>query len=193
MVRIGVTGGAGAGKTTVLRKFEAFGASALDADDIVRELYAPGTPAHQALCWRWGSDIVAADGSIDRGKVANLVFASPAELAWLNKLIHPLVKQRFLQKSKRGSGLMFCAVPLLFESGWEKDMTRTITVWCDGPTQWERLRRRGWSDAHIKARLHYQMPADEKLRRADFGIINNSSQSTLDEQCRRMIERLRTL
>ena len=190
MVLVGVTGGVGMGKTTVLQRFEAFGFSTLDADDIVHELYRPGTSVHSAVCRRWGNDIAGRDRAIDRGKLARLVFASPADLAWLNELIHPLVRRRFLQASERGQGHLFCGVPLLFEVGWQTDMASTIAVWCDPVTRRKRLRRRGWDEWQMHARLKHQLPAEEKLRRADFGIVNNADRSVLDEQCRRILGRL---
>ena len=96
MLLIGVTGGIGAGKTTALQAFRRLGARVLEADSIVHSLYARGTSVYDALSRRWGRAVVADDMSIDRAAVARVVFGSRRELAWLNQLVHPLVRQRIV-------------------------------------------------------------------------------------------------
>jgi len=188
---IGVTGGIGAGKTTVLSEFERLGYCTLDADDVVHRLYEPGMPVYEAVAARWGVGVIQADGSLDRAAVAGRVFGDPAELSWLNSLIHPLVRGAFRDLSERTDGPLFCGVPLLFEVGWQDDMDATVAVWCDLLTQRRRLHDRGWSDEDIRRRLGCQMSMDEKLSRADVGIINTGSRLLLAEQCEWAIKTLR--
>ncbi len=186
MVLVGVTGGMAAGKSTALTCFRALGASVVDADAVVHRLYAPHQDVYRAVVERWGQGILAPDGTVDRAKVAQRVFGNDRELQWLNALIHPLVQRQILAlaAAQIGGGVLCCGIPLLFETGWERWVARTVAVWCDPSTQWARLRERGWSDAEIRGRLNSQMSMDEKLARADYGVINTGSLKMLRQQCR---------
>ena len=157
MIHVGITGGIGAGKTAALRLFGTFGARVLDADDIVHRLYAPGSELCALLSERWGTKVTNSAGGIDRAAVADIVFAAADELEWLNQTIHPRVRQKIQEERRRPGPPLFCAVPLLYESGWERDWDRVAAVWCDPATQRERLRRRGWSDRQIARRLERQL------------------------------------
>lgn len=187
---VGVTGGIGAGKTTALQQLAGIGAPTLDADAVVHDLYERDAGVRHAVAARWGASVTGADGSINCAAVAGRVFAGKAELAWLNGLIHPLVRQRIRDEARRSSGFLFCAVPLLFEVGWQEDMWRTVGVWCDAATQWERLFERGWSHDESRCRIAAQMDMDEKLARSDYGIANCGSRDLLRSQCVRLLERL---
>ncbi|NOY82699.1 MAG: dephospho-CoA kinase [Kiritimatiellaeota bacterium] len=180
---VGITGGLGVGKTTVLQILREKGAEVLDADDVVHRLYAPGEAAYRAIRRRWGADVLQADGTIDRTRVADLVFGTPTERRWLNGLVHPLVRKRIRIAACRTPGLLFCAIPLLFEVRWERDMWRTVAVWCPEAVQMKRLEQRGWSGAEIRRRLATQLPMNEKLHRADYGLINFGSLELLRRQC----------
>ncbi len=187
---VGVTGGLGAGKTTVLQVLREKGAAVLDADDVVHRLYAPGEVAYRALCRRWGAAVLRSDAEIDRKRVADLIFGDAIERRWLNGLVHPLVRERIRVAARETRGLLFCGVPLLFEVHWEQDMWRTVAVWCPAGVQYERLRDRGWSDAEIRRRLATQLDMDEKLHRADYGLINSGSLELLRRQCEALRKRL---
>jgi len=191
MFLIGVTGGIGAGKTTVLREFSRLGSRTLDADDIVHGLYEPGSVVCAALRERWGQRVFDASGAVDRAAVARVAFASADELGWLNRLIHPLVKQAMQDEADRSDVGLLCGVPLLFEVGWDRMMSRTVVVWCSREVQDRRLRQRGWDEADIRQRLAHQMDMDRKLSLADYGIINNGSRCALREQCTSVLGSLR--
>ena len=191
MALFGITGGMGAGKTTVLTLLSELGACTADADAIVHGLYAPDGPGARLVHDRWGDDVMDAAGAVDRRQVAARVFTDPAERTWLNSVIHPLVRDR-LRRQESAAGTLFAAVPLLYESGWEADFTAVIAVWSPPQTVRERLRQRGWSDTEIATREATQIPADEKLRRAHYAIINNGSVELIREQCRRLLPRLLT-
>jgi dephospho-CoA kinase len=123
--------------------------------------------------------------------VADIVFGDDAELSWLNGVIHPLVQERVLERARRPvHALLFCGVPLLFETGWHAWVAQVVSVWCDPQTQWDRLRARGWSGDVIRARCARQMTMDEKLLLADFGIINTGSMTLLRSQCGMVHDRL---
>ncbi len=190
MMLIAVTGGIGAGKTTALREFRRLGVRTIDADDVVHRLYSPGTPVYDAVRARWGQAVTDARGQIVRSAIAQRVFRNPSERAWLNRLIHPLVKEELLNEASRTPADLFCGIPLLFESGWDVEVDISIAVWCDRALQATRLRERGWSDAEIEQRVSSQMPDSEKLTRADYGIVNVGSIAGLRQQCRRVLARI---
>lgn len=180
---IGITGGIGMGKTTVLNEFSHLGAPVMDADDIAHALYNPGTPACQAMVQRWGNAILDEHGAIRRPQVGAIVFQNPQELAWLNSLLHPLIRAEMKQRADAVDGPVYCAVPLLYESGWEHDADCVVAVWCPPDVQLKRLQARGWSNEEITRRINSQIPADEKLHRADYAIITDCSWDNLSRQC----------
>jgi dephospho-CoA kinase len=187
-----VTGGIGAGKTAVLRLLADLGAETLDADDVVHALYETGEPGRAAVRQRWGERIMTAAGEVNRAAIAEIVFADSSELSWLNGVIHPMVQERIGRQAAESEGVLYCGIPLLFEAGWERFMWKTVSVWCDPQTQTERLRRRGWDRREIERRVACQMNMDEKLKRGDYGLVNNGSWEHLREQCRLLRERLET-
>ena len=138
---------------------------------------------------RWGRSVLSEDGQINRRKVASIVFGNGSELEWLNSLLHPLVREEIRRLSEEGT--LFCAIPLFFEIGWNCDAdTRVVSSWCDEKTQLERLKARGWSQEEIARRLASQISRDEKLKRADYGIITSCSWECMREQCRRVFNAL---
>jgi len=190
MMLVAVTGGIGAGKTTVLEQFARYGADVADADALVHRLYEPGTELHTALIERWGRRVVAVDGQLSRPAIAEIVFSEPAELQWLNGMVHPRVRQLIKEMAVVAQPALFCAIPLLYESGWESDMSCTIAVWCDPLTQRQRLGRRGWDEHEMTRRISQQLSMDEKLRRSDYGIVSSCSWDLLAEQCRLVYQRI---
>lgn len=179
---IGITGGIGMGKTTVLRDFASLGASVLDADDVAHSLYEPGREAYRAMVGRWGDSVLDGEGRIDRAGVGRRVFGDAAELGWLNGLLHPLIRAE-LRRASEGSAPVYAAVPLLYESGWESDASKVVAVWCGPAVQRARLLARGWSEAEIARRLGAQVSAEEKLRRADYAVLTDCSWELLRAQC----------
>ena len=188
MALIAVTGGIGAGKTTLMHKFLALGQSTADADDIAHNLYEPGREAYLRMVERWGKGILLDDGRISRSVVAGIVFTRHSELEWLNALLHPLAR-REIHELSRGKTL-FCAIPLLYEGGWEKDCDAVVAVWCPKDVQYSRLRQRGWNDNEIRRRLESQISMDEKMVRADYAIITDCDWDCLERQCRYLLDDL---
>ena len=189
-VCIAVTGGIGTGKTTLMRFFAEAGARVADADDVAHSLYLPGQTAFDAMVARWGQEILTVDGQISRPAVAARVFADSDELAWLDNLVHPLVRSEIQRLAGADGHPLFCAIPLLYESGWENDFAKVIAVWCPPEVQRRRLQARHWSEQEIARRLATQISMDEKLRRADFGVMTHCSWECLREQCRRIYQTL---
>jgi len=124
--------------------------------------------------------------------VARIVFNNESERKWLNEIIHPLVLKKApdTARKKQEEYLIF-DVPLLFEVNWKKEFSYTVTVWTKPELQRQRLLARGWSEAEIDRRQKSQMPAKQKLARADFGLINNGDRSLLLEQCQKLDNHLK--
>ncbi len=190
---VGLTGGTGCGKTTALECFSSLDWKTLDADNICHEIYGDaGSGVPGALMKRWGAGCFSKDGSPDRKRIAELVFNDSVELLWLNNLLHPEVLRRAREAAgkSRNRHVIF-AVPLLFESGWEKEFDLTIAVWTDRETQYARLGGRGWSEKEIGMRCGCQFSPERKMELADYAIINSGSQSFLFEQCEKLNNQIR--
>lgn len=182
-----ITGGIGTGKSTVLAAFAKLGAHCLDADEVAHELYTPAGPAWKSIVNHFGDAVLLEDGTLNRAAIAARVFREPKELSWLNGLLHPLIRERMLEEATRiEPSPLFVAVPLWYEVGWQMPDVKVIATWCSAEQQMERLRKRGWDDAEIERRLRQQLSRDEKLNRADFGILTIGSLELLQEQCRRV-------
>ncbi len=186
-----ITGGIGAGKSTVLAKLKALGHACVDADDIAHGLYTPDGEATVAIARHFGAEILSADGTPNRRLLAAKVFGNETELAWLNGLVHPLVRKRIDEAARAvASKPLFAAIPLWYESGWQMEGTTVIAVWCSRETQLARLRQRGWSDDEIARRLATQLSMDEKYARADYGIVTDCSLERLEEQVAEVARRV---
>lgn len=187
---IAVTGGIGAGKSTVLDILDRLGESTFDCDRFVHQLYTPGSLLSDRMVGRWGSGIVDSAGRIRRDRVGEIVFSSQAEMEWLNGLVHPEVWKGIVLQAEQPGERLFCGIPLFFEVGWDGRVAVTWGVWCDRDTQRRRLLARGWSEEQISQRLQHQMSMDDKLRKADFGLINSGTVRVLEMQTERLLQRL---
>ncbi len=188
MILIGLTGGIGAGKSTVSAALAARGAVVIDADAITRELQEPGQPVFQAMVERFGSQIVREDGTLDRAAVADIVFPDPAALQDLNAIVHPSVGAEIaarLQAEADGDRVVVLDVPLLVESGRD-DMVGTIVVDCDPEVAVARLvEHRGFREDDARARIARQVDRAERLAHADFVIENDGPLEALEPQIER--------
>ena len=190
---IGLTGGIGSGKSTVVSIFSELGWHALDADSICHDLYKDADcEAYALMLDRWGREILTDDGAVDRKKIAGLVFENESEREWLNSILHPRVLDRAVSIY---AGLdakipVIFDVPLLFEVKWERYFTKNIAVFASKEIQLKRLLERGMSVAEINSRIASQMTMEEKLEKADFGLINNGSLESLREQCKTLEKRI---
>ncbi|MFA6815177.1 MAG: dephospho-CoA kinase [Lentisphaeria bacterium] len=190
MSLIAVTGGIGVGKTTVLQFFQKFGARTLDADDVAHKIYLPGSSVYLAIVSRWGSEVLLDDGHLNRQIIAKKAFYSTKELCWLNSVTHPAIRRDILAEVEKSAVDLYCAIPLLYETEWQKDAKKVISLWCDKNAQRERLLQRGWSEKEIGARIDSQISMEEKLLRADFGIISICSCRILELQCKKVYEQI---
>ncbi|WP_176013312.1 dephospho-CoA kinase [Victivallis sp. Marseille-Q1083] len=188
-MRIGLTGGIGCGKSTVLQIFAEHGYHAYSADSICHEAYLE-TAIVDALLERWGKRILGEDGRPERRRIAGIVFEESVELEFLTGLLHPYLKQRLaelLAAEQQGGYPAIFEVPLLFEVGWEAMFDCTVAVWSTPAVRYARLAERGWSPDETARREQAQLSADDKLEKADIGIINNGTRDELLRQCRLLI------
>ncbi|MCF2125023.1 dephospho-CoA kinase [Strepomyces sp. STD 3.1] len=188
MLKVGLTGGIGAGKSEVSRLLVEHGAVLIDADRIAREVVAPGTPGLAAVVAAFGEDVLAGDGSLDRPKLGSIVFADPERLAALNAIVHPLVgdRSRALEEAADDDAVVVHDVPLLTENGMAPLYDVVVVVDADPATQLDRLvRLRGMTEPDARARMAAQATREQRREIADVVIDNDVP---LDELRRRVAE-----
>jgi dephospho-CoA kinase len=194
-VILGLTGSFGSGKSTVARMFEELGeARVIDADAIAHQVQTPGGAAYQEIHEAFGSGILCPDGTIDRRKLASIVFSDNAKRELLNSIVHPKVRMEELRllEEYRNTPLVVLMVPLLLENRMERLADRIAVVTVTEEARLERLRKRQpISVEEIGRRLATQMPDAEKARLADFIIDNGGSLESTREQVKKIIQKVR--
>jgi dephospho-CoA kinase len=189
---VGLTGGIGAGKSEALKALDRLGAATLSSDAVVHELLTTGE-VRDELVARFG-DAVAPNGDIDRGKVAEVVFADPPQREWLEGLLWPRVGQRMgewfegLQRQEPRPRAAVVEVPLLFESGMESVFDSTIAVVAEESVREERAGARGHEG--VASRTARQLPQEEKAQRADFAVRNDGTLDELGEKLSEVLARM---
>jgi dephospho-CoA kinase len=193
---IGLTGGIGAGKSTVSAGLAAKGAAVIDADAIVRELQQPGTVVFTEMVERFGPGVVTPDGELDRAAIAEVVFTDETALADLGAIVHPRVHeeiQRRLDEYGPTDRVVILDVPLLVESGWE-GMRGTIVVDLDPDVAVQRLiEHRGFTEDDARNRIAQQATREHRLSKADFVIDNHGQPQELDPEIDRAWEWIQAL
>ncbi|MFF8949547.1 dephospho-CoA kinase [Streptomyces sp. NPDC014940] len=182
MLKVGLTGGIGAGKSEVSRLLVEHGAVLIDADRIAREVVAPGTPGLAAVVDAFGTDVLTADGSLDRPRLGSVVFADPGKLAVLNAIVHPLVgaRSRDLEAAAAEDAVVVHDVPLLTENGLAPLYDLVIVVDAGPATQLDRLvRLRGMTEDDARARMAAQATREQRRAIADIVIDNDVPLDTL--------------
>lgn len=185
MLKVGLTGGIGSGKSEVTRRLAALGAYVVDADVLAREVVEPGTPGLAAVAAEFGAEVLRPDGSLDRDRLGAIVFADPAARARLNAIVHPLVGAATAQRfaAAPADAIVVHDVPLLVEVGLAAAYDVVIVVAATPETQGSRLvRARGMSADEARSRIAAQAPLADKLAVADFVITNDGSLDDLDRQ-----------
>jgi dephospho-CoA kinase len=187
---VGLTGGIGSGKSTVARMLEERGAVVFDADLLAREAVEPGTPGHTAVIERFGADVLAPGGELDREALASIVFADPSARRDLEQIVHPEVRRLFAEGSEAyhdTDRIVVFSAPLLVESGMHTAFEILVVVSATVATQIERLmRQRGMSEAAIRARIDAQAPLEDKAAVADFLVDNGGTLPELESQVERL-------
>ncbi|MET8857900.1 dephospho-CoA kinase [Streptomyces sp. NPDC004579] len=185
MLKVGLTGGIGAGKSEVSRLLVEHGAVLIDADRIAREVVAPGTPGLAAVVDAFGEDVLTGDGSLDRPRLGSIVFTDPQKLATLNAIVHPLVgaRSRDLEEAAPEDAVVVHDVPLLAENGLAALYDLVIVVDARPETQLDRLvRLRGMTEEDARARMAAQASRDKRLAIADIVIDNDVPLDALERR-----------
>jgi len=184
MLRIGLTGGIGSGKSTAAARFAKLGAVVIDADQIAREVVAVGTPGLAEVVERFGAEVLLPDGSLDRPKLGELVFGDSRALADLNSIVHPLVAERSaeLMAAAGPDAVVVYDVPLLVENDLAGNFDVVVVVEAPLEVRLARLASRGLAAEEARARIARQ--ADDEQRRAVATVVldNSGGRAELDEQ-----------
>ncbi|QSH42313.1 dephospho-CoA kinase [Lentisphaerota bacterium ZTH] len=186
---LGLTGGFGCGKSSVLAFFKASGWYTLSADSVCHDLYNHRNPeVMSALNEHWGSGVFGPDGSINKSRISKIVFSDNSELKWLCSVLYPIIERiaKVFFEQHKGRNIIF-EVPLLYEAGWEKMFDKIIAVYASPEVQHQRLLKTGFSLDNIVQRSQLQMTPELKMEKADFTIINNGNIDDLEKQCKELI------
>ena len=190
---IGITGGIGAGKSTVARILSELGCFVVDSDDLARQALLDPIVVETLVQW-WGREILDPQRQIDRRAVAKIVFARPDERKRLESLVHPWIEKRrlamFAAAPDTAPALVIDA-PLLVEAGIDEQCDAVVFVNSDRSTRLDRLaQNRGWSEQELNQREESQLPLDAKRTRADYVIDNDGDLTSLTEQIRRTLHEI---
>jgi len=187
VLRIGLTGGIGSGKSTVSRLLAEHGAVIIDADAIAREVVEPGTPGLTAVVEAFGTTVRAADGSLDRPVLAAVVFADPEARGRLDAIVHPLVRARATEIAAAAppDAVVVNDVPLLVETGQAGSYDLVLVVEADAETRVARLVQRGLTASDAKARMAAQATDEERRAVADVVLDNSGTPAELEAQVER--------
>ena len=191
MLSIGLTGGVASGKSTVANLFAELGVEIVDTDLIARELVRPGRPALAEIVSRFGAGIQTIDGTLDRRRLRTLVFADPRRRQELEAILHPKIREEALARAAASPGpYVILAVPLLFETGFDRLVDRSLVVDCPESLQLERLTQRDALGAdEAGAMLAAQIGRAERLTAADDVIDNSGPLESTRTQVRALHER----
>lgn len=193
---IGLTGGIATGKSTVGRMLAERGAVLISADEVSRAVTAPGSPVLGSITEVFGVDYIKADGSLDRSRLAALVFRDPVARQRLEAITHPVILDELLARIDQAqtedpTAMVVVEVPLLFEAGMESWFDAVLTVTAAPETQRRRLMERdGLSKGEADARIASQLPVAEKAARSRFVLANDGELSGLAEETDRLMPEL---
>ena len=183
MIRIGVTGGMGSGKSVVCELFRLHGAPVFDADKEAKLLNDTSPRIKEELTRHFGSDLYK-EGKLDRQKLATLIFHDKQNLALVNSIIHPVLADQFIKWSKERDSYPFVVIDaaVLFEAGFEQHVDKVITIYAPEAERIERVTRRdGIRKSQVMARMRHQIPEEEKAKRADHVIYNDGQHSLIQQ------------
>jgi dephospho-CoA kinase len=186
MLLVGLTGGIGTGKSTVARMLEKRGAVVFDADVLARQAVAPGTPGFDQVVERFGPNVLAPGGGLDREALASIVFSDPAARRDLEGIVHPEVRRMFAEgceEYRDSDRVVVFSAPLLVETGMHTAFDLLIVVSAPVATQIERLMRgRGMAERNVQARIAAQLPLEAKAEVADILVDNEGTLEDLERR-----------
>lgn len=181
-VRLGLTGGLASGKSTVARLLGERGATVVDADRLVAELYQPGEAGTRAAAELFGPEVLDASGAVDRERLAAVVFTDADARRRLERAIHPLVRERFAGRARDAEGVVVLEATLLVEAGYAPDFDRVVTVEADPEVRLARAIARGMPEDEARRRLLAQGEGDARRQAADRVIRNDGDLAHLERQ-----------
>jgi dephospho-CoA kinase len=193
--RVALTGGIATGKSVVRAEFERLGVPTVDADVLAREAVAPGTPALAAILARFGADIADEHHALDRRRLGAIVFADVAARRDLERIVHPAVQAAINQwlgsMERDGHGIAVAVIPLLYETGRERDFDVIVTTACSADEQLRRVMARdSLSELQARQRITAQLSTEEKVRRANHAIWTDGTIENTKRQVLEVLERL---
>ncbi len=188
MLKIGLTGGIGSGKTTVANLFEALGTPVIDADKIAHSLVESGKPALKLIESAFGPEIIDCNGSLDRAILRNLIFAHPDKKKLLESILHPLVYAEMLNRLKLlNAPYVILSIPLLLETNMQNFVDRILVIDCPVESQFQRVKQRDrLAEQTINAIIHSQVSRSQRISAADDMIDNSGGISELAEQINKL-------
>ena len=191
-MKVGLTGGIGAGKSTVADLFSKRGAVVIRSDELARQVIEPETSGYEQVISRFGKEIVNAKGSIDRAKLAQLVFNDDVALKDLENIIHPLVRERTnkLMSAQTPETIIVNEIPLLLEKKMESLFDFLVIVISTEKNRLERLSQKGLTEDQAKARIAKQVNDDARKAAADFLIVNDGNLDQLDTDVQKIWQTL---
>ena len=198
MLRVGLTGGIGSGKSAVADRFAALGAVVLDGDKAARAVVEPGTPGLAKIAGAFGPEVVRADGSLDRAKLAGIVFSDDAARAKLNAITHPLIHEHIqaAEAAAVAAGgpdtIVVHDIPLLAEGQRAADFAIVVVVDVPPDVQVARLAGRGLPEDQARARMAAQATREQRLAIADIVIDNSGTLADLDRRVGEVWDELRS-
>lgn len=191
-MKVGLTGGIGAGKSTVADLFSKRGAVIIRSDELARQVIEPETSGYEQVLSRFGKEIVNDKGSIDRAKLAQLVFNDDVALKDLENIIHPLVRERTnrLMSAQTPETIIVNEIPLLLEKKMESLFDFLVIVISNEKNRLERLYQKGLTEDQAKARIAKQVNDDARKAAADFLIVNDGNLDQLDTDVQKIWQTL---
>jgi dephospho-CoA kinase len=179
-VLIALTGGIGSGKSTVARRWVELGATEIDADVLAREVVAPGSTGLALVAKQFGSEVLAADGTLDRAALAKIAFSSEENRKLLESILHPLIQQLALEKVEGLSGIIVYTIPLFVESNSKLKFDKVVTISCDEAVRVKRLvESRGMSEGEAISRISAQASDAQREAVSDIVIDSNCTMAEL--------------
>lgn len=194
-MKLGLTGSIATGKSTVARMFSERGIPVIDADQIAREVVAPGSEVLQKIADHFGRGMLQPDGALDREKLGAVVFEQPEERETLNQIIHPAIRKEMKEQAEKaesqGHELVVMDIPLLFENNLAYMVDKTAVVYIPEELQKQRLiKRNNYTEKEAEQRISSQISIEEKKNKADFVVDNSAGLEQTEKQIADLLREL---
>ncbi|HUJ11039.1 MAG TPA: dephospho-CoA kinase [Verrucomicrobiae bacterium] len=187
LIKVGLTGGIATGKSTTLQRWKQAGAVGIDTDELAHQTLEPGTPTWNEIVRTFGPSILNQNQTVNRRELGQIVFGNPEKRLALNRIIHPVVHQKWIERIEQlerddKAEVAVVSIPLLYEVGAEKHFDCVVAVGCSEQTQMARLKQKGLTETEARGRMGAQWPIQKKMDQADFVIWNDGKLEVLVEQ-----------